>query len=1139
MSSDISRQRFDAKNDFSGVLMQQGRVLLDADWNEWLEIIDRRRRAETVDTIGRAVVPLETPNGFKIVWDTQNHSLLIGPGRIYVHGLLAENHGAAPLDQFDPILCELRSGQWLKYADQFPHGGTKPLNLKDRTLVYLDVWQREVTVLEDPGLLESAVGVDTTCRLQTAWQVRVLENVAASVNCTDPFPAWDQLTAPSAGRLSTDTIVPADNPDPCVLPPTGGYRGLENRLYRVEIHDDGSHPEAVPKVGKKLNVAIAAAKEPIKKIAGKATFKWARHNASIATAVRNITGAKLTVDLTQRDRELRFSIGDWVEIIDDVREYAGLPGVMRRVVDVDDAAAVLTLEGALPTPEFPNGAVAPARHLRVRKWDQKGKVLGGDGQEVFDLNGSTSTGAIPIMAEGDSFLLEDGIRITFHRNPGTGKFHVADSWVFAARTADASIELLEKSPPRGIHHHYCGLAIVTPNSATDCRIMWPPRFGGGDTRVEECCDCTVCVTAELHNSGTLTIQQAVVKAMQTGGTVCLGPGIFYLLGNERNVPAISVTGAKAVKIKGHGSATVLVHAGQGVTVLVKDALGCTLEDFAIFALGGYVGVPVIALQNCVEITVQRCFVIQTPVTQTNPGDVSSGLATILSAGASTPTSAPRVAIGLGGFIIFGKVRENIILAGFGIANSPVAKVVNGQVTTFDPAPLFTASVACEDNTLVCRVAGIVLEKASIHFGESRFTGNSIGAAQTGIRVTGFVPGGALASSSNLDIADNFINSAGYGIAFGTNSTRVANNDLGPSSPGDGHAGILIEAGALPTLPVDDAQITGNRIRGLLGHGVEIATNLGAVEVSRNTIEAMGGGGIVMTPDKSGAEQLNIEQNRLMNFWNGAETSAATDNAPVVKYVGSQATVANAFPAAIDVYSAKAVTIAGNVLDSLGTAPALAANLRGISVINSDAVRIAANQVTNIGSPTVGASETTGILVGGKFRQLDVVDNHIRRSTGDAQREVRDRLRWQALRIIQPTLPPLPPPKGSGKTEPDPGELKKILALPSASSTGIRGNSMICHGVAPLIQVETGGDCLCGDNRVDGLTAGTDATVQITTRSVILNANYVTGSTGDRQESVALEPATWQFTALANITSGRITVHSAPLPTPWSVLNSHA
>ena len=66
MSSDISRQRFNPTNDFQNVLMQQGRVQLDADWNEWNEILDRRWRSETIDIIGRCVVPLETPDGFEI-----------------------------------------------------------------------------------------------------------------------------------------------------------------------------------------------------------------------------------------------------------------------------------------------------------------------------------------------------------------------------------------------------------------------------------------------------------------------------------------------------------------------------------------------------------------------------------------------------------------------------------------------------------------------------------------------------------------------------------------------------------------------------------------------------------------------------------------------------------------------------------------------------------------------------------------------------------------------------------------------------------------------------------------------------------------------------------------------------------------
>ena len=171
MSGDYSRKTFDPLRDFSGVLMQQGRVQLDADWNELVDIISRRLRAETTDIIGRATVPKETPDGFKI--EISSGVLTIGRGRIYVDGLLAENHGKSPLE-FDSLLDEQRGTLAVPYKEQpyFPNAATvAPAPTEGGPyLVYLDVWQREVTYLEVPELIEKAVGVDTTTRWQTAWQ---------------------------------------------------------------------------------------------------------------------------------------------------------------------------------------------------------------------------------------------------------------------------------------------------------------------------------------------------------------------------------------------------------------------------------------------------------------------------------------------------------------------------------------------------------------------------------------------------------------------------------------------------------------------------------------------------------------------------------------------------------------------------------------------------------------------------------------------------------------------------------------------------------------------------------------------------------------------------------------------------------
>ena len=72
---------------------------------------------------------------------------------------------------------------------------------------------------------------------------------------------------------------------------------------------------------------------------------------------------------------------------------------------------------------------------------------------------------------GTAIVLEDGVQVSFDADPAGGSFHVGDYWVFAARTADASVEQLVDEPPRGVTHHYCRLGIVTfpGGPVIDCR----------------------------------------------------------------------------------------------------------------------------------------------------------------------------------------------------------------------------------------------------------------------------------------------------------------------------------------------------------------------------------------------------------------------------------------------------------------------------------------------------------------------------------------------------------------------------------------------------------------------------------------------------------------------------------------------
>ena len=92
MTGDYSRFTFEPHRRFSGVLQQQGRVQLDADWNEAVAIFKRRIGLLALDTFGPiGVAQLTTPDAFDVsVVPGPPLDLALKPGRIYVDGILAE-----------------------------------------------------------------------------------------------------------------------------------------------------------------------------------------------------------------------------------------------------------------------------------------------------------------------------------------------------------------------------------------------------------------------------------------------------------------------------------------------------------------------------------------------------------------------------------------------------------------------------------------------------------------------------------------------------------------------------------------------------------------------------------------------------------------------------------------------------------------------------------------------------------------------------------------------------------------------------------------------------------------------------------------------------------------------------------------
>ncbi|MFO1161124.1 MAG: DUF6519 domain-containing protein [Reyranellaceae bacterium] len=1072
MATDFSRVRLNPLLDFAGVELKQGGVLLDADANELVDIVDRRLRALASDVLGRTTVSSTTINAFKIT--VSGAALTIDKGRLYVDGLLAENHGAVSSDPakklFDSLMAEQQFADPIAYTAQ-PYLPNPPgLPTTGRHLVYLDVWSREVTALERPDLVEGAVGVDATSRIQTVWQVRALsEDAGTETTCSTPdadIPGWPAIIAPSTGVLTTGTFDVAPVDDPCELPPTGGYRGLENQLYRVEIHNPGQ-----PGAG--------------------ATFKWSRENASVGSRVASIiSGSELELVTLGRDDVLSLKTGDWVEIVDDVREFSQASGEMRKVT-VTEATRRIQFTPALPAGmlpgTFPNSAFPNARNLRVRRWDQHGRVSragpNGTTVQVQDLDAAGSTGVINVPAASTTLLLENGITVTF-ASTGTKGFKAGDYWVFAARTADASVEMLDRAPPRGIHHHFARLGLwdVAAGTVIDCRHPWPPTAGGHD------CSCTACVTAESHASGQFTIQDAVSQVSQTGGTVCLGPGQYAL------AQPVQLNGTRAVTIRGQGPATLIAAAG-GAFVL-RNCIALGIEDLAILSLGRQ---PAISIQTALGVVLRHLVMA---VLDTNDGRGS--------------------AIALQGVVAGASITENAIFATTAIlANDPAVPRGDGDDQTVF---LVAAALAICDNVLWCRQRAVALDGNVLHLLDTRITGNdAIVCAQIALSALGM---GLTGTSITISRNNCFI--SGGGVRCAVDGAWIGENKLVNTAAArtDTTVGISLATG-LDKSGSEQCQVLANQIEGFGLAGIVIGAPVRDLIVKLNIIEQCGSG--ILSTDNASGGSLSIENNHIRN-------------------VDLRREGATGLVVGIAVTRAGHATIAGNTIRSVGVTAVQSALRVGILAFGVERARVSGNEITELAPAGDFVGRAVGVLLAAPLVDFEVVHNRVERDIGPStQRSNGD---WTALLVVGADVQ-TPLLKAGGLTTVR-AETNKTVVLgtgrayvsnlatvaidnqPVGANGSILGNVLISRGDAPAVDV-LAAQCLFNDNRVEARLNGRIA-VKLAAPIVLVNANRVTGN----ELSIQITGATAKSaTVLGNITTRAISLAGAPLPAPWDALNLRA
>ena len=1060
MSGDYSRWSFDPLRHFGAVLMQQGRVHTDADFNEWVSITLRRLQAGSLDTLGAAVVPRETPQGFQVV--ASGGGLTIGRGRMYVDGLLVENHGEPPAE-WDPRLAELRGTAPTPYDAQ-PHLPEAPPlpGSAGPHLVYLRAWQRERTSIEDPSLVEPALGVDTTARLQTAWQVRVLPDVGDAVTCATPLedvPGFEEAEPTAAGRLSTATADVPGEPDPCRVPPSGDYKGLENQLYRVEIHDGGG-------LG-----------------AGGATFKWSRDNATVATRITELPVLdRIVVESVGRDDVLRFSDGDWVEITDDFRELAGLPGELRRIQSgggVDDATREIRLTEPLPAGAFPTdaqGRTTPGRNTRMTRWDQHGRVVDAAGAVVVDLDVAGAPGTIPVGDGTARVLLEHGIVVTLGLDPVGGRFRTGDFWVFAARTADASVEALDEAPPLGIHAHHAKLALITlPESETDCRSLWPPEGG------EAACECSVCVTPESHASGALTIQAAIDQVKERGGTVCLGAGEYPLPG------PVEIDGAESLRVRGHGLATVLLATRGGTAIDVRRSLGVTVEDLAVVTSPGDRAPEAIRFERSFDAVLRRCAVLSLT------GDARGG-------------SAVRLA----GYVIGARVEDCVLAAETGITA--------GSEVDRDDRAVVTASLQVDSNWLWCTRRGIDFGPFAVHLAGTRITRNTL----WGCKDAGVMDEGANAAGP-YEIAGNALRVDGSGILAGVDGLRIADNDL-RGGEGDG-IGLIrgLDAGGL-----DHCQVLANRVSRFRGAGIAIRARVNSAMVKHNVVTGTGAVGID-AGDDGNVGILVVENNQLRDvadaaaerggdYLAGMRFVAVTELDVAGNVVDGAATVArladgSAGLLAVAVASAR---IEGNRLIAIGPAERSVNRTSAIEIAAPfDAVTIAGNTLRRRrpGARELPPAQWLGLLVG-DGRRLPESDERRFVTLGD-------------LALVRPGRRTvlLTATTAHAFADAEPGDV-------SARGNEIDPNQSIDR---PALIVGAR-FCELSQNRIHP-TLGRLVPSMVAARRAVACANDLRGL----REQEVLEIFVHEKTAavLGNLHTGPITINDSPLGNagdPWAPLN---
>jgi Family of unknown function (DUF6519) len=533
MPSDRSRRTDPTRFGYKDVVAQQGRVVLDRDFNAAQGLTADRIAADALDFVG----PCGTPDdGFRIslpiaplppifsppaglpqesppVTVGGAGDFLIAPGTMYVGGQRAEFFGA-------------QNGKPVSYSYfAQPDFIDPPRRKKDqeRELIVLELTELEVSAVEDPDLLEVALGgPDTTQRLKLLRQVLRLPVTAST--CTAAWNEWVKRWAEQGlafdpatmrllpqARLEVGFTTPAGSGDPCDPVATGGYLGADNQLIRARIAQPTGGPQLI----------------------------WSYDNASFLYRATPVSGdaTRLTLAAAPPDNYHVPQTGQLVEVLapaavlasePDESDPTGQAQILRLVAEPTgdlftlaapygpqpggDPTSYIVLNGSL-SPQLANSTLP----LFLRVWQGSASLPAGGGTVTLtDPVTSTSTGVTATITVPTGMPLWDG-----------------SFWQIAVRPATPQGVypedlLTEPQPPDGPRRWVCPLAVINwrTHTVTDCRSCFD-NLVTLSRRKPGC--CTVSIGTDDVTAAT-PLQTLIDRAAAQADTVtvCLSPGVYAL-----------------------------------------------------------------------------------------------------------------------------------------------------------------------------------------------------------------------------------------------------------------------------------------------------------------------------------------------------------------------------------------------------------------------------------------------------------------------------------------------------------------------------------------------------------------------------------------------------------------------------------